>query len=346
MMKILRGILLPVLLMALPLMAQNDRVLLTVNGESVTRSEFVNCYMHSMLTSEGTAMSVNDYLERFIDNKVILAAARDAGYRLPETITNHGLRNTNNGSCTYTAALDVTEAEACYQQACKAAAGSDMLRLSQILLSVDTRASSAKAAAVKQRADSIYNALTAGADFATLASRLSDDQYAPCGGDMGWVGTCQLLEEVERGAWQLRAGEVSRPIQSPAGWHIVKVIDRQPATSDVVYRWFLTPRTARQHLDANPVDPYIIRELDEALVVFQMTQSAVWSKPAPDDKTLSKYFKKNRKRYGDKLKKRDFPAYRTQVLCDYRQHCEEEWVEGLRRLYKVKVDKSVLRTIE
>ena len=78
----------------------------------------------------------------------------------------------------------------------------------------------------------------------------------------------------------------------------------------------------------------------------QMTQQTIYDKAAPEEKELKRYFKKNRKRYGKKLKKRDFPQVRDLVLADYQQLQEQKWVVDLRRQYKVKVNKSVLRTIE
>ena len=327
-------------LMSLSLSAQSsDPVLMTVNGHAVKKSEFVYSYRHHQAVSDDP-LSVEDYLEQFTDYKLKVAAALDAGYTLPSTPTDNQTGNA------YVAVVNTAEAEAYYRQLCSSAGQQDMLRLSEILLPVDTRASAAVVSQVKQRADSVYRALQGGADFSAMARRLSADANADNGGDMGWVGPCQLLEDVERAAYQLRRGDISQPVLSPAGWHILKVVDRQPAGSEVVRQWFLAPREAQRHLSAVDVDADQARVNGEDMLAYQITRSAVWDKAAPSDDVLKRFFKKNKKRYGKKLKKRDYAAYRDMVLADYMQHREEEWVESLHKRYKVKVNKSILKTIE
>ena len=323
-----------------PAVAQSDPVLLTVNGVPVQRSEFVYSYHRNSGVGDAARISASDYLQQFVDYKLKLAAALDAGYELPAQPVGASVPQS------YTAIPDKREAEAYYQRICATAGQQDMLRLSQIFLRVGTRASSAAADKVKQRIDSVYQALSAGTDFQTLAARLSDDVSAASGGDLGWIGPCQLLEEVERQAYALGKGEMSRPFQSPAGWHIVKVLDRQPATSETVHQWFLAPRQVISDKGQVTSDNVNTQEYNEGVLVWRITRAAVWDKGAPDENTLMRFFKKNKKRYGKKLKKRDFPAVRELVLADYMQHCEEEWVADLRRQYKVKVNKTVLRTIE
>ena len=90
----------------------------------------------------------------------------------------------------------------------------------------------------------------------------------------------------------------------------------------------------------------LLREYHEGLLVSRITQETVYEQDAPEEKKLQRYFKKNRKRYGKKLKKRDYPQYRDLVLADYLQLREQEWVVDLRHQYKVRIDKRVLKTIE
>ncbi len=316
-----------------------DPTLLTIDGKAVTRSEFVYSYHRNTDMNDAEPLSVSDYLDHFIDYKLKLAAALDAGYTLQPLQTERRAEAVET--------LNGTEAEYCYRQACKSAGAADMLRLSQILLRVDTRATEVEVSRVRQRMDSVSRALSNGADFADLARRLSADASAANGGDLGWVGPDQLLAEVEREAYSLRVGETSRPFLTPAGWHVVRVLDRKPATDAAVRQWFLTPRTLR--LDQAPLagdDLQLAREYDEGLLVSQITQQTIYNGPQPSEKDLKRYFKKNKKRYGKKLKKRDFPQYRDLVLSDYMQLQEQKWVVELRHQHKVKIYKSVLRTIE
>lgn len=318
----------------------DDPVLLTVNGMPVNRSEFVYSYQRNKSQNDGERVTASDYLERFVDYKLKLAAALDAGYVLPNSVSD-------SPATAERQVYNKVEAEKCYRQVCQAYGNQDLVYPAQILLSVDTRASSAKAEKVKVRIDSVYNALQRGADFAELARELSDDVTATCGGEMGWVAPNQLLEEIERTAYSLRKGEFSLPFQSPAGWHIVKLIDRQPARSETVHQWYLAPRMVKSGgVLPSADDQNLAREYNEGMLISQMTQQTIYDQPEPAEKDLKRYFKKNKKRYGKKLKKRDFPLVRDLVLADYRQFQEQKWVVDLRHRYKVKVNKSMLRTIE
>jgi hypothetical protein len=138
---------------------------------------------------------------------------------------------------------------------------------------------------------------------------------------------------------------MSRPFQTVAGWHVVKVLDRQPATSNVVRQWYLSSGPQLQPVPSSG-DEQLLHEYHEGLLVSRITQEAVYEQDAPEEKKLQRYFKKNKKRYGKKLKKRDYPQYRDLVLADYMQLQEQEWVVDLRHRYKVRTDKRVLRTIE
>jgi len=315
------------------------QTLLTVNGEPVSSSEFAYSYHHNTDGTEAEGLSPSDYLDRFIDYRLKLAAAFDAGYELPSQVG----RQTVAANPT----VNVADREACYQLACQEAGGHDMLYPAQIVLRVDTRSSSAELAKVKQRIDSVYQALSQGADFAELARRLSDDATASSGGLMGWVGPSQLLETVEQEAYALQRGEMSRPFLSLMGWHIIKMIDRQPVTSETVHQWFLAPGKEQVlSLDVPAENEQLTREYYEGLLVSRITQETVYDQPAPEEKQLQRYFKKNKKRYGKKVKKRDYPSFRDLVLVDYMQLREQEWVEDLRHQYKVRVDKRILKTIE
>ena len=74
-------------------------------------------------------------------------------------------------------------------------------------------------------AKTVIERLKNGEDFATLASELSQDTgSAVSGGDLGWFGKGQMVPEFETAAFALEDGEISEPIQSQFGWHIIQKI--------------------------------------------------------------------------------------------------------------------------
>ncbi len=73
--------------------------------------------------------------------------------------------------------------------------------------------------------------LTRGADFADLARRYSEDPQAQAGGALGWVARGELLPELDQALFTLNAGEVSEPIQTSLGFHLVKLEEQRTAES-------------------------------------------------------------------------------------------------------------------
>ena len=65
------------------------------------------------------------------------------------------------------------------------------------------------------------------ADFAELAKKYSEDGSAPNGGDLGWMSPGDLVPEFEQAMNRLQIGEVSNPVKTEFGWHLIQVIDRR-----------------------------------------------------------------------------------------------------------------------
>ncbi len=73
----------------------------------------------------------------------------------------------------------------------------------------------------------IIERLKNGEDFGMLATELSQDTGSGAkGGDLGWFGKGQMVAPFEEAAFSLGIGEISEPIQSDFGWHIIQVINR------------------------------------------------------------------------------------------------------------------------
>jgi len=82
-------------------------------------------------------------------------------------------------------------------------------------------------AEVRERLARLRERIVAGADFAELARTNSEDATASRGGDLGWVAPGETVPEFERAMNSLKNGEISPPIQSPFGWHLVQVLERR-----------------------------------------------------------------------------------------------------------------------
>ncbi|MBN1948486.1 MAG: peptidylprolyl isomerase, partial [Candidatus Cloacimonetes bacterium] len=79
----------------------------------------------------------------------------------------------------------------------------------------------------RAKADSIYNELINGLDFAEAARLYSDDPGGANGGDLGYFARGRMVKEFEEAAFSLKVGGLSEPVLSQFGWHIIKVDDRR-----------------------------------------------------------------------------------------------------------------------
>ena len=80
----------------------------------------------------------------------------------------------------------------------------------------------------KEEADDIETKLKAGGDFAALAKEKSKDTGSGAnGGDLGYFAKGQMVKPFEDAAWALKSGEVSAPVQSQFGWHVIKLVDKR-----------------------------------------------------------------------------------------------------------------------
>jgi len=67
------------------------------------------------------------------------------------------------------------------------------------------------------------------ADFGELAKKYSEDGSAANGGNLGWMGPGDLVPEFEQAMNRLQIGEVSNPVKSEFGWHLIQVLERRDA---------------------------------------------------------------------------------------------------------------------
>jgi len=74
------------------------------------------------------------------------------------------------------------------------------------------------------KAMTIRDSIMAGADFSEMANRYSDDpSSAKEGGDLGWFPRGQMVEKFDRMAFSMKEGQISEPVRTQFGWHIIKL---------------------------------------------------------------------------------------------------------------------------
>jgi len=99
------------------------------------------------------------------------------------------------------------------------------VELSHILLDVQPSEEAIQKA--RDKIESAMEALRLGADFDSLSALRSDDASAARGGRLGFTSRGDLVPEFEEVAYALEPGEISDVVESPFGYHIIRLIDRQ-----------------------------------------------------------------------------------------------------------------------
>jgi peptidyl-prolyl cis-trans isomerase C len=83
--------------------------------------------------------------------------------------------------------------------------------------------------ATEDEAKTVWKRLKGGEEFATLAKELSKDTGSE-GGDLGWFTKDRMVPEFADAAFKLEVGQVSDPVKSPFGWHIIEILDKRQKT--------------------------------------------------------------------------------------------------------------------
>lgn len=121
----------------------------------------------------------------------------------------------------------------------------------------------------KRRLIQVRERIVNGGDFAQLAKVHSEDGSASKGGDLGWVNPGDLVPEFEQVMNALKPGEISEPVKSPFGWHLIQVLERRTQDMSGERRKLM----ARQEIRARKADEQYqewVRQLrDRAFVDYR-----------------------------------------------------------------------------
>ena len=108
------------------------------------------------------------------------------------------------------------------------------IRISHILLALPAEALAAEIEQARQGAAELRRKLLAGADFAETARRVSDGGNAGQGGDLGWRKIAEVPTLFAEYIPDLGKGDISEPIRSPSGFHLIRIADIKGAEQSIV----------------------------------------------------------------------------------------------------------------
>ena len=319
-------------LLCIPFHAQDDPVVMTVNGKDVPLSEFVYFYNRNNNSEPVTKKSVAEYANLYLNYKLKVEAAIDEGLDKTESFINEYGGYRSMQALEYeldSLYLEETAREA-YEQSVIDVGPEGFLLLSVISAFPDDDSYYAFRISASL-IDSLYECLQNGEDFNTLARKYSNDTYASAGGIMGWVSKDRLPHEMADAAFSLEVGEYSKPFTVDGVPVLVQVMNHRDLGSyednrEEIYNWLqesgyydqskvlkaesysarygwnLKGEAAVARMDSlleelEPQFGLISKEYYDGLLMFEISNRVVWEKAANDTEGLAKWFKSNRRRY-------------------------------------------------
>ena len=181
--------------------------------------------------------------------------------------------------------------------------------------------------------DSIAKVVTS-ENFAEVAKMESEDRGSSSrGGDLGWFGKGMMVKAFEDAAFSMQAGEISAPVRTQYGWHILykeaergiqpldsmrtqieRQVKRDERAKEADKSFIRKTRAeynlpaemsdaevkayADEHLEAKyPELKNLVQEYHDGILLFEVSLREVWDKAAKDTAGLEAYFKANKKNY-------------------------------------------------
>jgi peptidyl-prolyl cis-trans isomerase C len=185
----------------------------------------------AVASDEETEATLVRLQQRFDSEASFLAKLREGGYdrdsyaaQMKRRLSVHKLVNDHLSK-----SIDVTaqEVDDFYQANIDRFRSPEEVHARHILIKLDADASEAQAAAALEQLESIGKELAAGADFADLARSHSQGPSASKGGDLGFFGPGRMVPAFEEAAFALAPGQVSAPVRSRFGYHLIKLEARR-----------------------------------------------------------------------------------------------------------------------
>lgn len=222
-------------------MGQNipDPVLIKINGRTITLSEFESAYRkNNSALHQPDQKSVEEYLELFIDFNLKVLEAISLGMDTNSVFIRELAGYREQLAKPYLTDQKVTD-QLLYEAFDRMQYD---IRASHILVSVAEHASPADTLAAWQRIVNIRQRILNGEPFEEVARSESDDPSAadqpstanrPAmrgnSGDLGYFTVLDMVYPFETAAYNTTVGEISKPVRSAFGYHLIKVTDRLPA---------------------------------------------------------------------------------------------------------------------
>jgi len=213
-------------------MSMSAQTLFSVDGEDTSVAEFKKMYEKNSTEADNlySKESLDKYVDLFVNFKLKLKEAEDQ--KLAENpFVKSEIKEYENRliQSTFDKAIMQDLVEEAYQRS------KEEVCISHIVFNVRTNAGQKEADEVYKQAMKVRESLLNGGDFRAAVVRYSTDYDSkPDGGDLGCFTALQVsIYEIENAAYGLQVGEISKPVRTYLGYHLIRLNDRRPASGMV-----------------------------------------------------------------------------------------------------------------
>ena len=217
---------------SLNVFAQDDQVLVTIGGHKFTKGEFERIYKknNSNLLEDKDKKNPEQYLDLFIDFELKVIEAENLKMDTVQSFINELASYRKDLTAPYLTDVSYTDkmVRDTYQRMLTE------VKASHILIGIKGDKTPADTLKAYNKAMDIRNKIMNGLDFNEAAYEYSDDPSAKSNrGNLGYFSAFQTVYPFEVAAYQTPVGQVSMPVRSSFGYHLIKVTDKRPARGEV-----------------------------------------------------------------------------------------------------------------
>ncbi len=331
-------------LLGMPLLAQVDPVVMTVNGYDVTQSEFEYFFEKNNIETKVTKKTVRQYADLYLNFKLKVQAALDEGLDKSESFLSEYKMCRDMQAEDYVIDYDFLEevARNSYEQSLIEIGEPGLMHVFVMSATPDANVGRTLDDCFEQM-KSVYEKLQAGGSFQDLAKEYSTDNLAASGGEAGWLAANQMPDDIADIILSLEPGQYSEPFVSNRTAFIVMLDARRDLGTyednrDDIYDWMRDNGTfdkakqrraneyaarlgwterddaavARLDSTLEEVEPdfgNISREYHDGLLVFDISNREIWERVSNHPEELNTYFEAHRKQFNF-----DKPCFKGMVL--------------------------------
>ena len=210
--------------------AQKDKVIITIDEDPVFKSEFEYVFKKNNDDDTITRQELDEYMELFINYKLKVKEAEGLGMDTAKSFVKELNGYRNQLAAPYlidTKVNDELILEAYERMKIE-------IRASHILIKVADDALPEDTLAAYQEALNVRTQIIGGGDFEKTARLLSSDPSVKTNsGDLGYFTVFQMVYPFETAAYNTEVGDISMPVRTRFGYHLIKVTDKRPARGEV-----------------------------------------------------------------------------------------------------------------